>query len=70
MHFPKDFDEDAKSLIKSLTQHDLSKRFGNLRNGVEDIKNHRFFTGGERHSKALFTQILHMVVVPPYIPKK
>jgi len=24
---------------------DLSKRFGNLKNGVNDIKNHRFFTG-------------------------
>jgi protein kinase A len=41
--FPKDFDKGAKSLIRHLTDHDLSKRYGNLRNGVEDVKNHRFF---------------------------
>ena len=41
--FPKDFDKKAKSLIRHLTDHDLSKRYGNLKHGVEDIKNHRFF---------------------------
>eukprot|EP00356_Strombidium_inclinatum_P014228 CAMPEP_0170479140 /NCGR_PEP_ID=MMETSP0208-20121228/475_1 /TAXON_ID=197538 /ORGANISM="Strombidium inclinatum, Strain S3" /LENGTH=394 /DNA_ID=CAMNT_0010751485 /DNA_START=72 /DNA_END=1253 /DNA_ORIENTATION=- len=41
--FPKDIDKDAKSLIKKLCDHDLSKRYGNLKNGVDDIKNHRFF---------------------------
>jgi protein kinase A len=41
--FPKDFDKGAKSLIRHLTDHDLSKRYGNLKYGVEDIKNHRFF---------------------------
>lgn len=40
-----DFDADVKDLIKQLTQHDLSKRLGNLRFGSEDIKNHRFFSG-------------------------
>ena len=43
MIFPKDFDRKAKSLIRHLTDHDLSKRYGNLKYGVEDIKNHRFF---------------------------
>ncbi len=41
--FPKDIDKDAKSLIKKLCDHDLSKRYGNLKGGVEDIKKHRFF---------------------------
>jgi len=41
--FPKDFDADAKSLIKHLCKHDLSERYGNLINGVKDIKKHRFF---------------------------
>lgn len=41
--FPKDLDRGAKSLIRHLTDHDLSKRYGNLKFGVEDIKNHRFF---------------------------
>lgn len=41
--FTRDFDPDAKCLIKKLCQHDLTKRFGNLVGGVEDIKNHKFF---------------------------
>jgi serine/threonine protein kinase len=41
--FPKDFNSNAKSLIKHLTSHDLSKRFGNMKNGIKDIKDHRFF---------------------------
>ena len=41
--FPKGFPSDAKSLVKHLTAHDLSKRFGNLINGIEDVKTHRYF---------------------------
>lgn len=41
--FPKNFDKDAKSLIKHLLVADLSKRYGNLKNGADDIKNHRWF---------------------------
>lgn len=33
----------CKSLVKHLLRRDLSKRYGNLKNGVDDIKNHRFF---------------------------
>jgi protein kinase X len=32
--YPRGFDRDAKSLIKHLTDHDLSRRYGNLRKGV------------------------------------
>jgi len=31
--------------VKHLLQADLSKRYGNLKNGVNDIKGHRFFNG-------------------------
>jgi protein kinase A len=41
--FPRNFDKDAKSLIKHLLVADLSKRYGNLKNGAEDIKNHRWY---------------------------
>lgn len=41
--FPKNFDKNCKSLVKHLLVADLSKRFGNLKNGVNDIKNHRWF---------------------------
>lgn len=41
--FPKNFDKNAKSLVKHLLVADLSKRFGNLKNGAGDIKSHRWF---------------------------
>uniref|UniRef100_A0A0G4FND1 Protein kinase domain-containing protein n=1 Tax=Chromera velia CCMP2878 TaxID=1169474 RepID=A0A0G4FND1_9ALVE len=41
--FPKFFDKDAKVLVKKLLQADLSKRWGNLKNGVRDIKECRWF---------------------------
>ena len=43
MRFPSHFSADLKDLLKYLLQVDLTKRFGNLRNGVNDIKNHRWF---------------------------
>jgi protein kinase A len=45
LKFPRDFDKNAKSLIKKLCDHDLSKRIGNLKDGVKDIKEHKFFKG-------------------------
>jgi len=41
--FPKLFDKNAKSLVKKLLTAELSKRFGNLKQGVEDIKQHKWF---------------------------
>ena len=48
--FPSTFDKDAKSLVKHLLVADLSKRYGNLKDGniwlnlgVNDIKKHRWF---------------------------
>ncbi len=34
---------NAKSLVKHLLVADLSKRYGNLKRGVDDIKKHRWF---------------------------
>lgn len=41
--FPKIFDKEAKSLVKKLLTADLGKRFGNLKNGAQDIKEHKWF---------------------------
>ena len=41
--FTKSFDPAAKSLIKHLCDHDLTKRYGNISGGVNVIKNHSFF---------------------------
>lgn len=47
VRFPRNFDRNAKSLVKHLLVADLTKRYGNLKNGVNDIKNHRWFAGLE-----------------------
>jgi serine/threonine protein kinase len=41
--FPKMFDKNAKGLVKKLLTADLGKRYGNLKNGVDDIKTHKWF---------------------------
>jgi protein kinase A len=44
VRFPSHFSSDLKDLLRSLLQVDLTKRFGNLKNGVEDIKGHKWFS--------------------------
>merc|ERR1719301_330029 len=41
--FPKVFNKEAKGLVKKLLTADLGKRYGNLKNGVDDIKQHKWF---------------------------
>lgn len=43
--FPPHIDFVAKDLIKRLLTADLSKRLGNLHDGADGIKNHRWFEG-------------------------
>eukprot|EP00163_Fabomonas_tropica_P016260 TRINITY_DN2923_c0_g2_i1.p1 TRINITY_DN2923_c0_g2~~TRINITY_DN2923_c0_g2_i1.p1 ORF type:complete len:330 (-),score=70.24 TRINITY_DN2923_c0_g2_i1:140-1129(-) len=43
--FPKHFDDQAKDLIRRLLTADRTKRIGNLKNGAEDIKKHKWFKG-------------------------
>ncbi len=42
--FPSHFSSELKDLVRSLVQTDLTKRFGNLKNGSKDIKYHKWFT--------------------------
>jgi protein kinase X len=63
LKFPLHFDVYAKKIIKRLIEKDLSKRYGNLVNGVNDIKNHKFFESID------FDKLLNMQLKPPYIPK-
>ncbi|MDR3736773.1 MAG: hypothetical protein P4L10_14720 [Acidobacteriaceae bacterium] len=53
---------NAKSLVKHLLQADLSKRYGNLKGGVKDIKEHRFFKG------LSWDDLLVRKLKSPYIP--
>ena len=44
VRFPPPFGADIRDLIKNLLQVDITKRFGNMKNGVADIKTHQFFS--------------------------
>nr|CDS27742.1 cAMP dependent protein kinase catalytic subunit [Hymenolepis microstoma] len=63
LKFTNQFSSDLKDLIKNLIQTDLSKRYGNLKNGVMDIKGHPYFNDTD------FMSIFNHAVKPPYVPK-
>lgn len=42
---PGHLSDDVKDLMRCLIQADVTKRFGNLKNGVDDIKTHKWFAG-------------------------
>ncbi|CAH0726436.1 unnamed protein product, partial [Brenthis ino] len=60
---PSSFNGDLRDLVRNTLQVDISKRFGVMRNGVMDFKNHRWFKGIE------WEAILNCRFPPPYIPK-
>lgn len=61
--YPEGFDSKLKSMIKHLLRRDLSKRFGNMVNGVKDIKEHRFFQSLD------WVQLVEKKIAMPYEPK-
>lgn len=61
--FPSGFDSNAKSLVKHLLEGDLTKRYGNLKGGVKDIKGHRFF------KELSWDKLVNKELTPPYVPK-
>lgn len=61
--FTNQFSPELKDLVRNLIQVDLSRRYGNLRNGVLDIKSHSFFSDCD------FMAIYYGQVQPPYVPK-
>ncbi|WAR24075.1 KAPC1-like protein [Mya arenaria] len=63
VRFPSHFSSDLKDLLRSLLQVDLTKRFGNLKNGVNDIKNHKWFSTTD------WIAIYQKKVEAPFIPK-
>jgi protein kinase A len=60
---PSYFSKEVKDLISNLIQSDLSRRFGNLKNGVNDIKNHAWF------KSINWLSIYFQKSTPPFIPK-
>ncbi|CAG8552700.1 2283_t:CDS:2 [Diversispora eburnea] len=60
--YPSFFDVMAKDLLKRLLTSDLSKRYGNLKGGSADIKNHGWFKGVD------WERLARREVTAPYIP--
>eukprot|EP00747_Dinoflagellata_sp_TGD_P211378 gnl/TRDRNA2_/TRDRNA2_84607_c0_seq3.p1 gnl/TRDRNA2_/TRDRNA2_84607_c0~~gnl/TRDRNA2_/TRDRNA2_84607_c0_seq3.p1 ORF type:complete len:321 (+),score=77.80 gnl/TRDRNA2_/TRDRNA2_84607_c0_seq3:123-1085(+) len=61
--FPKLFDKHAKDLVKKLLTADLGKRYGNLKNGSDDIKNCKWF------KELSWEQLLAKSITAPYKPQ-
>jgi len=45
IEFPSHFSRHARDIVRSLLQADLTKRYGNLKDGVKDIKSQPWFDG-------------------------
>eukprot|EP00298_Acanthocystis_sp_HF-20_P026885 c4717_g1_i1.p1 GENE.c4717_g1_i1~~c4717_g1_i1.p1 ORF type:complete len:337 (-),score=79.76 c4717_g1_i1:25-1035(-) len=61
--FPFHFDKSAKDIIKKLCEPDLTKRYGCMANGIEDIKQHKWFKGID------WEELENATLTPPIIPK-
>ncbi|KAG9325538.1 hypothetical protein KVV02_007363 [Mortierella alpina] len=62
MRYPKYFDGLAKDLLKKLLVSDLTKRYGNLRDGCHDIRNHAWFEGVD------WSMVLRREIAAPFVP--
>jgi protein kinase A len=61
--YPEGFDRKLKSLTKHLLSRDLTKRYGNLVGGVNDIKKHKAFSKFDWH------KLSSKKLEAPYVPK-
>lgn len=62
IHYPSIFSDQLKQLLKNLLAVDLTKRFGNMKNGVDDIKKASFF------NKTNWKSIFNQTEVAPLLP--
>ena len=44
VNYPAKMDHDASDLISKLLQKDITRRYGNLKDGAKDIKDHAFYS--------------------------
>ena len=52
----------ARDLIRKLLVIDRTKRIGNLKNGADDIKNHKWFKGLD------WLDVFNRKLKPPFVP--
>jgi len=62
---PRHFSSNLRDFIKSLLQTDLTRRFGCMKRGVSDIKDHKWFTSAAVDWDAIFERR----VAAPYLPR-
>ena len=60
---PANLSLDLKDFLKNMIQVDITKRFGNLRNGIDDIKMHKWF------QQIDWMNIYKKKVKAPFLPK-
>lgn len=63
VRFPSHFTTDLKDILKNLLQVDITNRFGNLKNGANDVKNHKWFAAID------WIALYQKKVDAPFIPK-
>ena len=63
VRFPSHFSSDLKDLLRNLLHVDLTKRFGNFKAGVNDIKRHKWFSSID------WIAIFQRQIEAPFIPK-
>lgn len=63
VRFPSHFTPELKDLLRNLLQVDLTRRFGNLKSGVSDIKNHKWFAPID------WIAVYRREVDAPFLPK-
>ncbi|KAK2156578.1 hypothetical protein LSH36_209g01022 [Paralvinella palmiformis] len=63
VEYPSHFSFDLRDLLSNLIQIETTKRFGNLKNGVNDIKGHKWFATTD------WSDIYQKKVEAPFIPK-
>jgi len=61
--WPRHMDPIAKDLVKKLLVQDRTKRLGNMKNGADDVKRHRWFKGLD------WEDIFYRKLKPPIVPK-
>lgn len=61
--WPRHMDPVVKDLIKKLLVPDRTKRLGNMKNGAEDVKRHKWFKSVD------WDDVFARKLVPPIIPK-
>lgn len=63
IEWPRHVDPIAKDLIKKLLVQDRTKRLGNMKNGADDVKRHRWFKGVD------WQDVYYRRQKPPIVPE-